>query len=260
MRADVVLVVDQKWRDLPGMVALAIWLEEAHRLSASLIPYWRWRESLVLGRPRAVVVSHMNGPRNRAIAETARSLGTRVAVIQTEGRPNNVELMEYAAGREVNARAVDLWFTWSETVRDHIVEAGVLPPDRVVVAGAHRFDVYRPPLSGVIVTRERFAAKYGLDLSRPIVSLATNFTCTKYHRRNQRFLEGDWKSLGLSRLPSYSNPREFARLDWEARERTLGFVRTLLLARPHLQLILKPHPTEEHERYQAFVAESAAEL
>src|SRR5437867_6001427 len=111
-KTDLVLVIDQKWRDLPGMVALALWLEEAHHLSTTLLPYSSWRESLVLERPRGIVVSHMNGPRNRAIAETAHRMGIKVAVIQTEGRPNNVELMEYAVGPNLAVRTVDLWFTW----------------------------------------------------------------------------------------------------------------------------------------------------
>src|SRR4029078_9722300 len=117
--ADVLLIVDQKWRDLPGMAALAWWLEQ-DSISSALLPYAAWREALVTRRPSVVVLTHMNGSRNRAIAESARRMGSRNAVIQTEGRPNNLELMEYVVGRPEDVGQVDLWFTWSDAVRSYI--------------------------------------------------------------------------------------------------------------------------------------------
>jgi surface carbohydrate biosynthesis protein len=251
-RTDVVLVVDQKWRDLPGMAALAVWLEEAHGLRTELIPYARWRETLVMRRPKVIVLTHMNGSRNRAIADLAASMGTRVAVIQAEGRPNNSYAMEYAVGKGSDPRGVDLWFTWSDTVRTFMIDRGLLPSEKIVTAGVHRFDFYRPPLDGLLEGRLRMAARYGLDAGRPIVTLATNFTCTKYHNRNQQFLVDDWKNLGLSQFKAYSDPADFAKRDVEAREATLEMMRALLKARPAIQLAIKPHPTEEHDRYKTF--------
>jgi len=255
MPVDVAIVVDQKWRDLPAAAALAVWLEERHGLTSALLPYGRWRETVVSRRPRALIVTHMNGSRNATIADVARRMGARVVVIQTEGRPNNVEIMEYAVGRNLNAAAVDLWFTWSETVRDYMLQRSTMPADRVVAAGAHRFDIYSPPLKRLIVPRAQFLNKYGLDPSRPTVTMATNFTCTKYSRTNADFLRSDWKDLGLSSQPSFSQPDAFAAADVEARERTLDVARGLLARRPNVQLLIKPHPTEEHDRYREFAAE-----
>src|SRR5207253_5058181 len=103
---------------------------------------------------------------------------------------------------------VDLWFTWSDTVRDFMLQRSNIPPDRVVAAGAHRLDIYSPPLNASIMPRVQFLSKYGLNPERPTISLATNFTCTKYHRHNADFLRTDWKDLGLSSQPSFSKPEE----------------------------------------------------
>ena len=50
-------------------------------------------------------------------------------------------------------------------------------------------------------------------------------------------------------------PEAFAAADFAAREKTLEIVRALLANRHDIQLLIKPHPTEEHGRYREFVAE-----
>jgi surface carbohydrate biosynthesis protein len=195
----------------------------------------------------------MNGSRNRAIAEAAHRVGTKVVVLQTEGRPNNVEIMDYAVGRDVDSTTVDLWFTWSDTVRKFLLERSSIPAERVVAAGPPRFDIYREPLHALVRPREELLRKYGLDPARPTITVATNFTCTKYHQTNRNFLRADWKDLGLSVQPSFSEPDAFAAADFEARERTLSVIRGVLANRQSVQVLMKPHPTEEHERYREFV-------
>jgi surface carbohydrate biosynthesis protein len=257
---DVVLIVDQKWRDLPGMAALAVWLEDGFGVSTELVSYPQWRRCLSARRPQAIVVTHMNGPRNRAIADVASAMGTRVVVIQTEGRPGNAEAMEYAVGKSVDVTGIDLWFTWSEVVRDYMLAEKVLPPEKIIVGGVHRFDFYRSPLNQLLSSRVDFAREHGLDPQRPIISWATNFTHARYVHNNQDFVLRDWNALGLLKFPSFSNPLDYARLDHEARERSLAVMKELLKARPGIQLALKPHPHEEHERYLAYVDACRAEF
>src|SRR5438105_442789 len=128
------------------MAALAAWLEEAHGLSSVLFSYGEWRETLLKRRPRVVAMTHLKGSRNETIAASAKKSGAAVVVIQTEGRPNNLELMQYMIDGLEGDR-IDLWFTWSDTVRDFMLQRGVLSSDRVFTAGAHRFDIYRSPLN-----------------------------------------------------------------------------------------------------------------
>lgn len=257
---DILLVVDHKWRDLPGMAALAVWLEEGFGVTSKLISYAEWYRSIIRFRPRVIAVSILFGSRGRDIANIAHQMGAKVAVIMTEGRPNNDQNLDYSVGKESGAQRADLWFAWSDTVRDYMIEQGVLPPEKLHVAGCNRFDVYAPPLNQLIAPRHIFAERYGLDADKPIISWATNFTHAKFHLNNQSFLVKNWQDLGLTRYPAYSNPIDFARLDFEAREHSLRSIRYLLKAKPDVQLILKPHPGEDHDTYARFVSECRKEF
>ncbi|MBI5725993.1 MAG: hypothetical protein HZA50_18685 [Planctomycetes bacterium] len=252
--------MDHKWRDLPGLAALAVWLEEGFGLKTALIPYDQWQEGLFDNRPRAIVVSVLYGPRSRAIAQAAKKMGTRVIVIMTEGRPNNSQAMTYLVGRDSGADQADLWLTWSDTVRDFMIQSGVLPGEKLITAGAARFDFYSPPLRSLVRPRKRMAGEFGLDASKPVATWATNFTHAKFHRQNLDFMIKDWTALGVIRQPAYSNPAEFARLDWETRLKCFDAVRGLLAARGQLQLMVKPHPAEEHDVYADFVEKCRVEF
>jgi surface carbohydrate biosynthesis protein len=258
--ADIVLVVDHKWRDLPGMTALAVTLEDTYGLTTRLIPYSRWQESLIEDRPQILAVSILYGSRGRAIIRTAREMGVKVVVIMTEGRPNNIFSMTYSVGKDSGIDGADMVLVWSDTIRDFMLREGILPQDRVKVVGAHRFDIYRPPLDRMIMPRKIFVNKYGLDEKRPIISWATNFTIADFHLKNQEFLVRDWENLGISKFPVYSRPLEAAQNDWDARNQSLAIMRELLRARPHVQLMIKPHPAEHHDSYKEFVRKCRSEL
>ena len=164
------------------------------------------------------------------------------------------------SGKGLIHRGVDLWFTWSDFIRDYMLERNVLAPEKIVVAGVLRFDFYRPILSGLLKTRADVATMHGLDPGRPIISWATNFTHARYHHKNQDFLVKDWKDLGLLKFPSYSNPRDYARKDNEAREQSLTAMEQLLKVRGNVQVILKAHPHEEHDRYVDYVRNCQAKF
>jgi surface carbohydrate biosynthesis protein len=245
--------VDQKWRDLPGVAAIAVALADEFGLSSELVAYPLWRHALTTCRPQAIAVTHMNGGRNRAIARAAHAMGVRVIVVPTEGRPPNAEAMDYSFGSGSDNHAVDLWFTWSREVQEYMQDRGV-PAERSIVAGVPRFDLYRAPLDSLIVTRPDFARAHGLDPDRPIISWATNFTHAKFNFRHQDFLVNNWRTLGLQKFPIYSQPLEYARKDHEARQRNLEALGQLLRARSEIQIAFKPHPHEEHEEYAGFIA------
>ncbi|MDP2167689.1 MAG: hypothetical protein Q8J64_05075 [Thermodesulfovibrionales bacterium] len=257
---DVVLAVDHKWRDLPGLAAISVWLQEGFGLKTELVPNGLWHESLIRLRPKVFVVPILFGDYSRKLVSIAREMGTKIAVVMTEGRPNNLQGLDYMVGRHSGSGDADLWLTWSDTVRDYMIEKEVLPPEKIITVGAHRFDIYREPLSSLIMPRDRFLKKYGLDCNRPIVSWATNFTHAKFHFSNIEFLKENWRSLGLLKYPAYKDPAEVSRKDHEARVMSAEAIRKLLKARPEIQLAVKPHPSEEHDYYEGFVRECRAEF
>ena len=71
-------------------------------------------------------------------------------MIQTEGRPNTSELLEYSVGKGADMRGVDLWFAWSDAVRNYMLEKKMLPPQKILLAGCLRFDFYCFPLNRLL--------------------------------------------------------------------------------------------------------------
>src|SRR5207249_7016953 len=121
-------------------------------------------------------------------------------VIPTEGRPANSQALEYSVGNGASFTGVELWFAWSNTVRDYMLAQGVLPGEKIVVAGVPRFDMYREPLKQLLLPRSEFARRYGFDVTEPIISWGTNFTHARYYGETQKSLAEDWRALGLLRF------------------------------------------------------------
>jgi surface carbohydrate biosynthesis protein len=251
----VLLLADHKWRDLPGLAAVKVCLEDEFRISARIVPLHDFEAGMVAVRPHAVVLNHMNGPRNLFIARTAKRMGSAVMVIPTEGRPQTNELMRFTTGQFADLSCVDLWLTWSEAVRDIMVAERRLPQARLRVVGAPRFDFYAPALRSVLQPTEEFERKHEIVPGRPIVSWATNFILARHVRTNTLdFLVRDFKSLRISELPVYSDPVPLAERDLQVRLRTLEILKRLCLRFPQVNFVVKPHPHEETGDYAAFVA------
>ena len=242
------------------MALLGAILEDKYSYSVRLIPYSMWQEAVAFDRPQVLCASVLYGARGKEIIRVCKETGVKLAVIMTEGRPNSLQSLAYSVGKDSNSKYADLWIAWSHTVQAFMLEEDVLPKEKIPVAGAARFDIYRPPFNAAIMPRKVFAAKYGLDPNKKTVSWATNFTHAKFYLKNQEFMVNDWKDLGLTKYAAYSNPLEVARLDWETRKEAAGAVKALLRAIPELQLMVKPHPSEDHAFYEEFVSECRKEF
>jgi len=257
---DIAIVVDHKWRDLPGLSLLAYKLETVYNLSVKLIPYNLWEKTIIFDKPKILCVSVLYGSRGQRIIRTCKQTGTKLAVIMTEGRPNTMEALAYSVGKESNSKYADLWICWSETVRKYMLEEGVLPEEKLPVLGCNRFDIYFHPYRELISDRQVFLVKYGLDPDKPVISWATNFTHAKFFKNNTDFMIKDWKDLGLTKYKSYSNPQSVAQNDFYCRIESAKIIKDYLKKNKNVQLIVKPHPAEDHDFYIDFAEECNKEL
>lgn len=251
----VLLIADHKWRDLPGLAMVKVWLEDQFRITTTIVPFSGFEPAMVTRRPHLVVLNHMNGKRNQFIARTTKRMGSNVAVLPTEGRPQNNDLMKYVTGEFADLSFVDLWLTWSETIREVLVEKALLPTHRIWVTGAPRFDFYASPLRSIFMPRDGFVRRYSLVPNRPIVCWATNFILARHVRTGTlNFLVEDFKNLGISRLDVFKDPVPLANRDLEVRLRTLEVLRRLCSRFRKVNFVLKPHPHEEIGDYETFVS------
>ncbi|NLI10320.1 MAG: hypothetical protein GX447_06175 [Elusimicrobia bacterium] len=257
---DIALVVDHKWRDLPGMVLLSDILKKKYGFSVKLIPYNLWEKTLIFDKPKILCVSILYGKRGLKIIETCKQTGAKIAILMTEGRPNTIDSLKYSTGPESNSKYADLWICWSETVRNYMLEEKVLPQEKLPVLGCNRFDIYFGSYKKLIQNKKDFLIKYGLNPDMPVISWATNFTHAKFFKNNTKFMLNDWKDLGLTKYKSYSDPLGVAKDDYFCRIESSKIIKEYLKKHKNLQLMIKPHPAEDHSFYIDFANECNKEL
>ncbi len=257
-RPRVLLLIDQKWRDLPGHVLLKRTLERefGHRVVAG--PFGCEGVLVPLFRPDAVIVNHLLESAKVRLARALRAGGIGIVALPTEGIPSLPDVRLFAAGKYTDMSLVDLQLCWNEPMRDLIVEHGLLPEDRVRVCGVPRFDVYAEPVRRLVADREEMLGRHGLDARRPVVLLTSNFVNAGFVEANVEFFERNSRDLGLTNVPSYARPSENARKDYETRRLAFDAVERLLADLPDISVALKPHPNESQSAYREWLGRVSA--
>lgn len=252
----VLLLADHKWRDLAGLVAVKVHLEDQFGISAYIIPPACFETAMAKLQPHMAVLHSMNGPRLRYMAHTAKQMGALVAILPTEGRPQENGVMQYVTGQLSDLTDVDLWMNWSETVNDLMVSQKVLSAEKAKVIGVPRFDFYRDPLRSLLMSRKQLLKTYGLMPDRPVISWATNFVIARHIRTNTLdFLVKDFKQLGVDQIKTYQDPKKLAEKDLEVRLRSLEVFKEICFRFPDVNFILRPHPFEDTVDYEACIKE-----
>lgn len=254
----ILLLIDQKWRDLPGHVLLARILERrfGHRVMAG--PFGCEGLVVPLFRPDLVVVNHLLESAKVRFARALRAAGIGLVALPTEGIPSLADVRLLAAGKYTDMSLVDLQLCWNHPMRDLIVAEGILPAERVRVTGVPRFDLYVPPAGRLVAAPAAMVRKYRLEPDRPIVLLTSNFVNAGFFEEHQEFLEANSRDLGLHHVPSYARPAENARKDHRTRELALASMERLLEEEPQIAVAVKPHPNENQRAYRRWVAPLAA--
>lgn len=252
----ILLLADHKWRDLPGLALLKVLLEDDHGLPVRIVHYNLWAAALLAFRPRVVCPTTMTGPREQAIARTARQMGAAVVVIPSEGIPADDGIMPVVACTHVDLSSVDLWLAWSSVVRDYMLAHGTLRPEQIVLTGVNRFDFYTQPLRQMLLPNEELRRRYGLPPGKPIVTWGTNFGHAGYVRSsNEAFIERDWQLRGLTKFPTYSKPREYAAADDRAMQAAQAMMKEVFRRFPDVNFIVKTHPAERLDIYLQYLGE-----
>jgi surface carbohydrate biosynthesis protein len=246
------ITVDNKWRDLPGLVWLGLHLEDLgadvryarNTMEASAL----WRH-----RPDAIVLNHVMDGGRRELLKRMRGLGLRVVVLATEGIPGFGEIPDLDPDRYGSPDSVDLHLVWNGEYERHLKGMKRWPDNAIRRVGVPRFDFYQPPLRSLLPTRGDFEREWDLDSSRKNLIFTTNFTHARYHVRDREYLRQDYSKLGVgTRL---KDTTEIARRDFESRE---IFVKTLMNAPrrfPDVNVVVRPHPNEEHAYWEGIIGQ-----
>ena len=241
----ILFFVDHKWRDLPNSVYLKLLLEKkGYKVTIARNGF----ESIVLPviQPDAVIFNHVYEDKRVRLIRRFISNGLKVIILPTENIPVLDKVKKLFAGAMTDMSVVDKYFAWNRVIADAINEQKTIKPENVHIIGVPRFDIYRQPLSSVIINREDFLSKYNLNKKYPVVTMTTNFTMASFSFKNREFFEKDTKELKTSEL-GYNE--QIAIEDLRSREIFHRSFLRLIDDYPEANFIIKPHPSEDHIPY-----------
>ena len=234
-----VLLIGDSRRDAVGIASVMLKLRTNFNIAAYTCSFSAWQESLLNVAPHTVVLNHMIGDRNVAIAQSAKSIGGKVVILPTEGRPNTLDQQQWYINQHSKNRGyIDLFLSWG-------AETDFLSPYlKTVVAGCPRMDVYKN-MKVMRVLRDKTLGEYHNPKYNSIVVVFSSFPQAKFASIGTSFNEHDWKDLGVTGIPGRENPTKFAQSEQRARQEFSVKVLEFATNNKDTLFLVKPHPMED---------------
>ena len=166
----IALIVDNPYRDLPGLVLLAARLCR-QGATCFLVPMYSSGELGMLV-PDVVLLNYLR-LNNQDVARRMQRAGVKVCVLDTEGGvlPDLGGYTKTLARDPELFRNVSCFFSWGPRLAEYLRREGVYREDQVMVTGAPRFDFYVPPLRGAALRASTYVEAY----PQPLVLVNGNF-------------------------------------------------------------------------------------
>jgi len=248
----ILLLGDHNFRDTPALAAIRVQIERidpAHEVR--IISFDLWQQAIDLFKPHIIVLNHLHGKRNQMASDLVRRRGGQCVVLPTEGRPNSVERIAWAANEWAHDLC-DLYLGWSEEFCKNL-------PEKVwySVVGGPRFDFYSLPLKSLIMSPSEVKERLGLNLSEPVVTVASSFPQAKFIESGRDFHTKDWRDLKMTTIPGHEDPILFAQKELDALHVMKNFLYYLRQKMPKIQIVLKPHPSEALRMWWEFCDENS---
>lgn len=241
----IVFFVDHKWRDLLISVYIKLLLEErGYKVTISRNGF----ESIVLPvlKPDAVIFNHVYEDKRVKLIKRFIKDGLKVIILPTENIPVMDNVKRLFAGMTSDLSIVDKYFVWNTVVGDIAQNEKKIGREKLRIIGVPRYDIYKRPLSSLIMSRTDFLAKYDLNAQNPVITMTTNFTLAGFALKNREFYERDTKQLKTDQI-GYN--LSLAVRDLKSREIFHQAFLKLTEDYPDANFIIKPHPSEDHTPY-----------
>jgi surface carbohydrate biosynthesis protein len=252
----ILIPIDHKWRDLAAYVLLGLELE-ARGLEVKFCRNTLERFFVEYHQPDAIILNQVLSKQSEVLTREWAERGVGVYILPTEGIPTIAGTYKYAVGGFSDLSGVRKVYCWNDVARDALLENDTIKASQVLTIGVPRFDFYSAPFEGALLSRSEFNAKYGLPGDRQNLLIATNFTQADFYVARRDFLLEDAKTLGYDKVMDNLGLgiEECARLDYESRDLLISSVKKLIAGGLQANIILKLHPSENHEFYADALAE-----
>ena len=234
----IVILVDNKRRDLPGAALIAHQLKKVG-VRCELEPLGAWRSVLWAHKPDMIIFNHLNAAHLESYSQELHRRGVLTAVLPNEGIFYDEVDMEFNAAKFHNNGHIDYFFCWNHVHANAVKRTRKKTDAESHVIGIPRFDFYFPPL-----------AKTFPEATRKKVLICTNFIFAKFNDLpssvGERFF-GRWSDA----VPAYKNWRTFVAMDHEARLQFFDFLNAAVRQTDH-EIILRPHPNGNPAPFDAW--------
>ncbi|MEO8097277.1 MAG: surface carbohydrate biosynthesis protein [Acidobacteriota bacterium] len=241
-RMRIALVVDNPFRDLPGLVLTGMKLCQAghtcYLVPLNLLEWETW--SLA---PDFILLNYLK-KNNQSFARRAMDAGIRVGVLDTEGGVfANLDVYGEEIAPDAAIRdAIHCFCSWGPKLAEWVVDNNLFSDKQISVTGCPRLDFYADPWRNAAMS----ASSYVDEFHRPLVLVNGIFTLA-----NPAFRDPAVEARGVAAFQRRTEEEVF---EWQRIERqTLqGFVdMTAELARrfPDASFVYRPHPFERLSTY-----------
>jgi surface carbohydrate biosynthesis protein len=244
MRKTVVILVDDKKRDLPGCALIAHRLENSFNIRCELQPLEAWRSCLATFKPDYILFNHLTASHLAHFSNRLKEMGVLVGVLPNEGINYDQEALEFNAGRYHAYAHIDQFFCWNESHKNALKKNMNINPGNIYIVGVPRFDFYFEPWKQLFEKHDVVP----LAKNRPHILVCTNFCFARYKDLPSSFADrhfSPWKD----RVSSLKNYWELIEVNARCRDRFFPFLNAILDGTEYF-LDLKPHPREDHVPYK----------
>ncbi|MCK1332008.1 MULTISPECIES: surface carbohydrate biosynthesis protein [unclassified Bradyrhizobium] len=237
----VCLIVDNPLRDLEGLVLLARQLS-IHGARTTLVPMYEQGFDIPALRPDLVLLNYTR-PNNADLIKSYKRAGILVGVLDTEGiGGKNADQFASMVKNAGCPDLVDLYCVWGQAQYAAFLRQGTVSPDRLHATGCPRYDFCAPPWRAALAS-----PTVGSDY----ILINTNFPTV-----NPRFSGSS--SAEEESMVQAGFAREFARRfiadARRAYHNTLDMAVKLAEHFCKVEFVLRPHPFENINSYDAFAA------
>ncbi|WP_456392315.1 surface carbohydrate biosynthesis protein [Nitratifractor sp.] len=245
MKPRIVILVDNKKRDLPGSALLAYHLEQ-RGIEVFLEPLEAWRACLAAHKPHMILFNHLLGSHLVQYSQELHSRGILVGVLPNEGILYDKEVLAFNAAKFHNQAHIDYFFVWNQAHKEAIEEGNDGSIRHVEVVGVPRFDFYFPPLAPKKTSPS------------PTILLCSNFVFAQYADKDPGVADklfAPWKE----RVSSYRDYWKLIHTNHRSRKKFFEFLESIRSFPKEYHFILKPHPGEDHEIYKRWYSKLSEE-
>ncbi len=245
-----ILPIETKARELPGKTLLAAFAARAGF-------------DVLLGDQRSITRSLHRLPKgvflDKSISRTKiqqyrrlKELGHQVAAWCEEGLVyRDKAAYQFERLSPVSMSLVDAFFAWGEVHRSDVIEAIPEARDKVYAVGNPRFDLLRPPYSSIAESEaRRLGAEHGKFIL--VVSTLSRFNKHQGQRGVLDVLQARGFTITPERQAFYNRLVTHLGQVFAAFE---AMIPALARAFPGHTIIIRPHPSEDHDRWRKIAAE-----